>query len=181
MSIKIKINPNDKKEQKIEKIPELQYKSKIRKSLDGNLMLSEHEDIDIVIIPKKMKIITFAKEILDDKIYETQNRLFKFLIKKGLVKHESVHSGNVYGSLEGKIPSDETKTLNSIDIVILNVIKWLEKEKPGYMYSKSIEKDKKEDLLNPDMDHSTELGEIPQMTDTHKLTTMNKSISQKYY
>ena len=41
-----------------------------RKSLDGSLMIFDHQDIDIVLMLEKKKVITFPKEILDEFIYE---------------------------------------------------------------------------------------------------------------
>ena len=39
-----------------------------RKSLDGNLMIFDHKDIDIVLIPTKGKILSFAKEMFSEKV-----------------------------------------------------------------------------------------------------------------
>lgn len=55
---------------------------KIRKTLDGNYVVSDHTDIEIVISPNQNKVIAFAKDAYDDYVYETQDKLFKFLVKK---------------------------------------------------------------------------------------------------
>lgn len=154
MTIKIKIGEIDS---------DIQAKLNIRKSLDGNLIISDHEDIDIVFMPEKAKIITFNKDEMSDKIYDTQNRLFKYLSRKGVIKFDSIRSGNVYGSLEGTIPENEE--INSFDAALLVVSRWLEDEKPYYMYKKAVEEDENERLLDPGMLDSTELGEIPNKRD----------------
>ena len=48
----------------------------IRKSIDGDLMIFDHGDIDIVVSPGKKKVITFPKENINDLVYGAQNRLF---------------------------------------------------------------------------------------------------------
>ena len=55
-----------------------------RKSLDGNILIFDHKEIDIVIMPLKRKIVTFAKSEINDSVYEVQNRFFNFLKRKGL-------------------------------------------------------------------------------------------------
>ena len=50
-----------------------------RKSLDGNILIFDHKEIDIVIMPLKRKIVTFAKSEINDSVYEVQNRFFNFL------------------------------------------------------------------------------------------------------
>ena len=69
----------------------------IRKALNGDLMIFDHGDIDIVLSPDGNKIVTFAKENMSDTVYGAQNRLFTFLRKKGVIVPESVQAGNVYG------------------------------------------------------------------------------------
>jgi hypothetical protein len=54
---------------------------KARRTLDGNVLIFDHKDIDIVLMPEKKKIVTFAKNILGDDVYEAQNRLFSYLFK----------------------------------------------------------------------------------------------------
>jgi len=49
-----------------------------RKSLDGNIMVFDHEDIDVVLMPSVFKIVAFPKEDMNDDVYATQDRLFKY-------------------------------------------------------------------------------------------------------
>ena len=50
-----------------------------RKTLDDNIIIFDHKDIDIVLMPAKNKIVAFPKEILSEYVYLTQDRLFKYL------------------------------------------------------------------------------------------------------
>ena len=77
---------------------------KARRTLDGNVLIFDHKDIDIVLMPKKRKVIAFAKKTLGDHVYEAQDRLFRYLFRKGIIEVDSVQGGNVYSSMEPKLP-----------------------------------------------------------------------------
>ena len=94
----------------------------LRKGVDGSVMIFDHDDIDIVILPEQGKIVALPKEVLTDEVYDTQNHLFRHLAKKGIVEFDSVKGGNVYGAIEaviqksafestelGEVPHEETK------------------------------------------------------------------------
>ena len=85
MAIKIKIGSKPAPP-KIERNFEL----KIRKTLDGNLMIFDHADIDIVILPTKNKVLALPKETMTDAVYGAQNRLFAHLKRKGVIDLTSV-------------------------------------------------------------------------------------------
>ncbi len=92
--IKIQRTPADQKEVK-------KVILKARRTLDGKILIPDHPDIDIAIIPEKNKIVAFPKEEMDDEVYETQDRLFKHLVRNGVCDFDSVQGGGcfyVYGS-----------------------------------------------------------------------------------
>ena len=96
-----------------------------RKTLDNNILILDHEEIDIVVYPEKKKILTLAKDELNDRVYETQDRFFRFLFKKGVVDFSSVHSGNVYGSMEASMLESKTDGISSVQMTMLTVEKFL--------------------------------------------------------
>ena len=172
MSINIQVGSpteeiDDRKEQNLpekEEKKESSIKSnlKIRKSLDGNLLIYDLEDLDIVVDQNKGKIVAFATDgKADDRAYDAQNRFFKFLVKKGVIDPSSVHSGNIFGTLEGKIVEPKDTNLNKYDIVLLVLDKWIEKEKPSDIYKKAVHDKRDEELTDPDDDESTPLGKVP--------------------
>ena len=143
----------------------VQLELKARKSLDGNIMIFDHQEIDIVIMPDKSKVIAFAKDDFSDAVYEVQNRFFEFLKRKGIVTYDSIRGGNVYGSLEGLIGEAKDPELNVVDYTIYNVYKFLKEEKPYYDYIDDYEQMLDDYYTQPtDMD-STELGEVPQASE----------------
>ena len=139
----------------------MQVSMNMRKGLDGRLMINEHDHIDIVYLPDKQKVVAFAKQEFSDIIYETQNRFFNFLVKKGICSPESVRGGNVYGSLEAKVltPKEEMPLEH---LLSLNIKKWIDTEKPALEMDKEYTERFTNMLTDPEQEDSTELGEVPQ-------------------
>ena len=54
---------------------------KIRRTMDGDYMITDHTEVDIIVMTKKMKVVAFPKNLMSDTIYGTETRLFKFLTK----------------------------------------------------------------------------------------------------
>ena len=77
---------------------------KARRTLDGNILVLDHEDIDIVLMLEKGKCVTFPKENMSDKVYSAQDRMFRHLSKKGLISQSSVRGGNVFA--QGNVVSN---------------------------------------------------------------------------
>jgi hypothetical protein len=44
----------------------------IRKTLDGDIMIFDHADIDIIIMKEKQKVVAFAKDIMSEVVYGAQ-------------------------------------------------------------------------------------------------------------
>jgi len=133
---------------------------KAKKTLTGDIMIVDHIDIDIVVMPNESKVVTFAKGSLSDVIYDTQDRLFKFLVRKGIVLPESIRSGHVYGSLEAKVP-EKSDYADVTQVTIYNIAKFLEEERDYLSVLKDVEEMDDERITDPDEYDSTELGEVP--------------------
>jgi len=67
----------------------------IRRTMDGDYMIMDHTDVDIIVMTKKMKVVAFPKDLMSDTGYGTENRLFKFLASKGLIEVGSVPAGSI--------------------------------------------------------------------------------------
>ena len=93
--------------------------------LNGGLAIFDHPEIDVVIDPAKSKIVAFAKDEMGDHIYATQSRLFEFLMKRGVIEPESIQGGNVYGTLEAKIPIVEAEGIDPIQVSIFTISKFI--------------------------------------------------------
>lgn len=157
--IKVIVRPN-----KVEETIQL----KARKSLGGDIMIYDHDDIDIVIMPNKKKILTFAKEYYGDHVFEAQNRFFKFLMKRGVIDYDSVQGGNVFSSMEAKI--QESKEYNEVQHTLLAISRFMDNERPLMEFEKAFD-DQEEARLNepppgeytewdPDKYHAEKKGSI---------------------
>jgi hypothetical protein len=131
----------------------------IRKTLDGDLMIFDHADIDIIIMKEKQKVVAFAKDVMSEVVYGAQNRLFKFLMKKGMIRVDSVVGGSIYGSLQADLlPSQDW---NNIRLAIVNIEKFIDEERPYFEFVEDVEEMQTDRLTDPDAEDSTELGEVP--------------------
>ena len=130
-----------------------------RKSLSGDLMIFDHADIDIVLLVKEGKVLTFPKDIMSEVAYGAQNRLFTFLRKKGIIRYDSVQAGNIYGSMEAAL--QESQELDEIKVTLINVSSFINEERPYFEYVDAYDKLDKNRIADPDRSETTELGEVP--------------------
>ena len=139
--------------------PQASLKLKARKSSEGNIMVLDHVDIDIIVMPEKNKVLAVTKENYTDDVYDSQNRLFQYLSRKGLIDLTSIKSGNVYGSLEASYVPEVFNGADAIETIVFGVGKFIEEEKPYFAYNQKIEDDETERTTSPE--DSTTLGDVP--------------------
>ena len=134
----------------------------VRKSMNGDLMIFDHGDIDIVLSPQKNKIIAFPKDVMNDLVYGAQNRLFAHLHKKGLVIPESIQAGSFYGSFEGQMESALDEAISAAKLSLVNISNFINEERPYFEATEAIVAMTDDEFIHPDKEDSTELGEVPQ-------------------
>ena len=145
-------------EEEVEAPPEPQASMELiaRKTLDGNFAIFDHLDIDIVVMPDKTKVVCFAKKEMSNSIYDVQKRMFEFLRKKGVIVPETVMGGNVYGSMEAKYVA-ESDIADPTQAVIFSIGKFIDEERPYFMWDAAHKAEEDERLLEPSDEESTEL------------------------
>jgi hypothetical protein len=131
----------------------------IRKTLDNNFIIYDHDLIEIIIVPDKNKVITVPKVNTTTDTYPAQNRYFEMLEKKGITIRGTIRSGPVYNSLEAYYPVNEE--INVLQVVILATKRFIDIEKEMHDTAKDYDDNIEDMFLEPDEDDSTELGEIP--------------------
>lgn len=150
-SIGVKIlNPNERK---------IQFELNVRKALNGDLLVFDHTDIDIVLMVEKKKLIAFPKDLMSEVVYGAGSRLMEWMRKNGIIEYDSIQGGNVYGSLEGKI--HESKERDSIKSTIYQLSEWIKSESPSSKMKKGHDDMMQDAQLKPDEENHTELGEVP--------------------
>jgi len=157
MTIKISITP--------ESIPELRevitIELEARRNLNGDILIFDHEDMDIVIIPEKRKCLAFSRDKMDDKVYGAQDRMFRFLSRDGIVDPATIRGGNIYGSIEAEIYESRFKGIDSVEATLFSIYNFIQEERPYFLATKKIEDDQVSHLVDPDAEYSTPLGQVP--------------------
>ena len=138
---------------------EIDFKLMTRSAINGDIMILDHKDIDIVLQQKDGKILTFAKETISDFTYGAEARLMEYMRTKGILKYDSIQGGNIYGSLEGQLMTSEDVEVNKVALKVIS--EWMTTEE-SYIKGSTAYDDMSDDhLLSPDGEYSTELGEVP--------------------
>ncbi len=143
---------------------EIKFKLNIREAHNGDLMIFDHPDIDIVVMVEKKKVVTFAKDLATDIVYGTSSRLMERLRTKGVIAYETIQGGNVYGSLEGQLleMKDPEKKDLQMPLVLNQISEWIESERPYFETVEEYDQMYDDELTHPDAEDSTELGKVPQ-------------------
>lgn len=132
-----------------------------RKATNGDLMIFDHDLIDIVVSKEKLRLSTFPKNTVTEECYHAQKDLLETLASLGALDRGSIKSGAVHSSLEADILSSEDENISGFQIALLEVFNFLQSEEPN-MKSREMYKDKLQDFfLDPSDEDSTELGEVP--------------------
>lgn len=158
MPIKIKVKLPEKGDNEQRIVYKIDLNS--RKTIDGNIMIYSHPEIDIMISPTKLKVVSFPKESLSDYVYGVQKRFFDFLRNKGAITYDSVQGGNLYGSIEASYP-EESEYGDPTQYLLLTAYKFLKQDIPNTSYVRSLSDTRNEEMTNPSAADTTELGEIP--------------------
>jgi hypothetical protein len=140
--------------------PQATVELQARKALDGSLLITDHNKIDIAVLPAQLKVVTMPKTSIAEDVYEYQDRLLELLADKGIIERSSIQGGNIFRSLEGKIfESTDPNSLQAATYVIAEFIHLeAEHEKIADEYEKELE-----DMYTIPSDRdSTEFGEVPQ-------------------
>lgn len=144
----------------IEMDPRIELKA--RRTIEGNIIIFDHEDMDIVLMTEKKKCVTFPKETMSDKVYSSQDRMFKFLARKGLISHSSIRGGNVFGSLEAELLESKIPGVDYNQALLFSIHEYIKEERPYFRSSEEYDDDRLDAMLRPSPEDSTELGDVPQ-------------------
>jgi hypothetical protein len=144
---------------------EIAIELKARKTLDGNVLIFDHAEMDIAILVKESKVLAFPKLSFSEAVYDSESRLFEYLRRKGLLELSTIQGGNIYGSLEAKIATPIDDDINAVDFTLYNIYTFLKEEQPYFDYIEDYEKMLDDYMVDPTKEDSTALGEVPQATE----------------
>ena len=163
---------------KIKQDPRIEINA--RRTLDGNIMIFDHEDIDIILMIGEEKCLTFPKEDMSDRVYSSQDRMFKFLVRKGIIDPSSVRGGNIYGSMEASILQSSIPGIDNIQATLYSLSEYITQEKPYFKAFAKHNLDKLDQLLRPSDEDSTDLGDVPQQDAKGSLDTRVRPYGFRY-
>jgi len=135
------------------------FEMNVRKALNGDLLVFDHADIDIVLMVEKKKIVAFPKDLMSEVVYGAESRLMEWMRHNGIIEYDSIQGGNVYGSLEGKI--HESKERDPMKSAIYQLSEWIKSEAPSSKMKKGHDDMMQDAQLEPDEENHTKLGEVP--------------------
>ena len=136
-----------------------------RKTLDGNVLIFDHEEMDIALLVNENKVLAFPKDVFSDSVYESESRLFEYLRRKGIIELGTIQGGNIYGSLEASMATPIDEKVNAVDYALYNIYTFLKEERPYFDYIEDYEQMLDDYLVDPTPEDSTELGEVPQASE----------------
>jgi len=143
----------------IERDPRISLKA--RRTVDGNILIFDHEDIDIFLSLEGKKCVSFPKERTSDKSYQAQDRMYQYLSRRGVIAPDSIRGGNIHGSLEAKIPESKIPGVDSIQACLYVISEYFNEERPFFKRSSEVDDERLTALLTPSPEDSTELGDVP--------------------
>jgi len=144
---------------KLELDPRINLKA--RRTIDGNILVLDHEDVDIVIMTEKNKCVAFPKSNMSDKVYAAQDRMFQFLAKKGLISRSTIRGGNVFGALEAELLESAIPGIDRNQALLFCLQEYITDERPYFKTAEEYDDDRLDAMLRPAPEDSTELGDIP--------------------
>jgi hypothetical protein len=153
----------------------------VRRSLDGDLMIFDHGDIDIILSSSKNKVIAFPKEQITDYVYGAQNRLFAFLRKRGIVIEDSIRAGSFYGSFEATLQTPLNEDVSAAKLALVNINEFISEERPYFEAMDVFVAETEDDYVDPDKEHSTELGEVPQAAEKGSMRYVRDTAAHYLY
>ncbi len=151
-----------------------------RRSLSGDILVQDHTDIDIVVYPDEMTVVTFPKKTLNDRVYAIQDHFFKYLAKKGVIKRETVQSGNLFSSLQADINPAYSENVDPVQTAVFIIGKYLHQEAPSLLRTKRYRDEEVDKMTDPDDKNSTRLGEVPQGEEKGTMNTRMSPFNWEY-
>ena len=161
MTIKIKIG-TPKEEEKKE--TQARVSLNISKTLANNLLITDHQQLDIVIEPKTRKIIALPKPYVEEDVYSYQKDLMDTLFRGGVLIEPRPEGGLRYGVVEAEYPSSEE--VDALQVVLYEVEKFIRKSTALDAGWREYDKNIEDRFTDPTDKDSTAYGEIPPYEDT---------------
>jgi len=167
MPIKITINSGTAGGADIEEVapPQATVRLRAHKSLSGDIIIQEHDMMDIVISPAKNKIMMVPHQGVGEEVYHKQKEFYAEMSSRGLIDGP-MEAGFVYGVYEAKL--GESEEVSPVQVALLELEKYFNKYHVEGEFGNDIEENAEDRFINPGDEESTELGEIENEEDVRE-------------
>jgi hypothetical protein len=137
--------------------PQATVKLKARKSLDGNIIISDHQLMDVVLIPAKNKVLTIPHPGFGEEVYFKQKDFFNALYRRGIFSGP-MEGGNLYGVFEAKLAISEE--VSPVQVALLEIERYFKQEAVEEGFGEDFDEEIEDRFINPEDDKTTDLGEV---------------------
>tara|TARA_R110002060_G_scaffold62027_1_gene71431 strand:- start:3568 stop:4110 length:543 start_codon:yes stop_codon:yes gene_type:complete len=161
MPIKIKLSSTDSTPPAP---PQATIELKVTETLDGNLLIDDHEHMDILIVPAEKKILSLPKPHSDRDVFEYQKELMDSLFKGGVTAAAFPQGGLSFGVVETTYP--DSPTINSLQAVLYQISEYFKNTARQEEISDEYDENIEDNFTDPPSDETTAYGEIPPHQDT---------------
>lgn len=136
----------------------------VKKTLDGNLLINDHEYLDILISPKENKIVTMPKPNVEKDVYDYQKDLMYDLFKGGVTDAAAPRGGAVFGMVETAYPAEGD--VDTLQAVLFRISEYLKRIQNSEQVAQEYDENIEDRFTDPNAQDSTKYGEIPPYQDT---------------
>jgi hypothetical protein len=144
--------------------PQAQVELQVKKTLEGNLLISDHDHMDIVVVPAANKILTLPKPMAEKDIYEYQRDFMYSLFKGGLINADAAQGGPRFGIIEAQYAAEGS--VDPLQSLLLQIESWIQKSQAQMLGAIDYNEDIEDHFVDPTDKDSTEYGSIPPYQDT---------------
>lgn len=131
-----------------------------KETLNGDIMIYDHPEMNIVLSPGKKVVTLLPKTQYSDRVFNTQKRFVDYLIAKGVAEPKSIRSGSAFYTLECQLFDSKNKSVSPTDVFMYLTAKFLKDEEPMYNAINYYDSEVDRMFLEPSEEDSTELGEF---------------------
>tara|TARA_B100000131_G_scaffold269071_1_gene268259 strand:- start:587 stop:1138 length:552 start_codon:yes stop_codon:yes gene_type:complete len=163
MPIKIKLG-GSAEQAEAPKPPQATISLKIKKTLDNNLLIDDHEYMDVIIVPSENKIMSLPKPDTEKDVFEYQKDMMDSLFRGGVTEPLSTQGGPRFGVVEATYPSEAE--VDPLQAVLLQISEFMKRTSSAELAARSYDKNIEDNFVDPPDDETTAYGEVPPYEDT---------------
>jgi hypothetical protein len=160
MPLKIKIGAAAEEKKPIQASIALQ----ITKTMDGNILISDHKYIDIIIDLVEAKIVTMPKPHMEKDVYDYQKDLMYSLFKGGVTSAVAPRGGPVFGMVECTFPAEGE--VDNVQAVLYQISEYFKKTAQDEATAEEYDQNIEDRFTDPNDSDSTAYGAVPPYQDT---------------